>query len=159
MNAPARIIPASGIQYPLLLLGEPGRQPDSPRRRHPAKSTAGATAARTKETAQEENPPRTSQRGLRHNSKKCYKGYYSPVPATFKTFSKKVSHLFFRGAKAALCFPWVQPWGSPAVRLPFLAVPCPFALAVLYLFAYILSPAFPWRGGGRRPTERSVLHD
>ena len=156
MNAPARIIPASGIQYPLLLLGEPGRQPDRPRR-HPAKSTAGATAARTKETAQEENPPRTSQRGLRHNSKKCYKGYYSPVPATFKTFSKKVSHLFgvprrrcvFRGSSRG------ESGGSPPI--PCRPVPLRTCRSVP-LCIYII-PGFPLEGGGRRPTERSVLHD
>lgn len=156
MNAPARIIPASGIQYPLLLLGEPGRQPDRPRR-HPAKSTAGATAARTKETAQEENPPRTSQRGLRHNSKKCYKGYYSPVPATFKTFSKKVSHLFgvprrrcvFRGSSRGGVRRFAShslPSRAPS-HLPF--------CTSLHIYYPRLSPG----GGGRRPMERSVLHD
>ena len=156
MNAPARIIPASGIQYPLLLLGEPGRQPDRPRR-HPAKSTAGATAARTKETAQEENPLGHPKGDCDTILKNVTRDTIALSPPLSRHFPKKCR--IFSGCQGGAVFSVGPAVGSPAVRLPFLAVPCPFALAVLYLFAYILSPAFPWRGGGRRPMERSVLHD
>ena len=156
MNAPARIIPASGIQYPLLLLGEPGRQPDRPRR-HPAKSTAGATAARTKETAQEENPLGHPKGDCDTILKNVTRDTIALSPPLSRHFPKKCRIFFgvprrrcvFRGSSRG------ESGGSPPI--PCRPVPLRTCRSVP-LCIYII-PGFPLEGGGRRPTERSVLHD
>ena len=156
MNAPARIIPASGIQYPLLLLGEPGRQPDRPRR-HPAKSTAGATAARTKETAQEENPLGHPKGDCDTILKNVTRDTIALSPPLSRHFPKKCRIFFgvprrrcvFRGSSRGGVRRFAShslPSRAPS-HLPF--------CTSLHIYYPRLSPG----GGGRRPMERSVLHD
>ena len=157
MNAPARIIPASGIQYPLLLLGEPGRQPDSPRRRHPAKSTAGATAARTKETAQEENPLGHPKGDCDTILKNVTRDTIALSPPLSRHFPKKCR--IFSGCQGGAVFSVGPAVGESGGSPPIPCRPVPLRTCRSVPLCIYIIPGFPLEGGGRRPMERSVLHD